>query len=64
MATTSIWPIKNRVSVVIDYARNPEKTVDKNLTKLASLHKIGGVIEYAADAQIIRIVREKIKKSI
>ena len=49
MATTSLWPIKNRVSVVIDYARNPEKTVDKNLAELASLHKIGGVIEYAAD---------------
>ena len=49
MAVTSIWPIKNRVAVVIDYARNPEKTVEKNPDGLASLHKVEGVIEYAAD---------------
>lgn len=29
MAVTSIWPIKGRVDKVINYARNPEKTHDK-----------------------------------
>ena len=47
MAVTSIWPIKGRVDKVINYARNPEKTHDKE--KLSELHEIEGVIEYAAD---------------
>ena len=47
MAVTSIWPIKGRVEKVINYARNPEKTHDKE--KLSELHEIEGVVEYAAD---------------
>jgi len=47
MAVTSIWPIKGRVDKVINYARNPEKTHDKE--KLSELHEIEGVVEYAAD---------------
>ena len=47
MAVTSIWPIKGRVDKVINYARNPEKTHEKE--KLSELHEIEGVIEYAAD---------------
>lgn len=31
MAVTSIWPIKGRVDKVINYARNPEKTHDKDI---------------------------------
>lgn len=49
MAVTSIWPIKGSVSSVIEYARNPEKTKDKNLEKTAAMHAISGVIEYAAN---------------
>ena len=44
MAVTSIWPIKGRVDKVINYARNPEKTHDKE--KLSELHEIEGVVEY------------------
>ena len=47
MAVTSIWPIKGRVDKVINYARNPEKTHDKE--SLSELHEIEGVVEYAAD---------------
>ena len=47
MAVTSIWPIKGRVDQVINYARNPEKTHEKE--KLSKLHEIEGVIEYATD---------------
>ena len=49
MAVTSIWPINGNVSKVIDYARNPEKTQEKSLEKLAALHAIDGVVEYAAN---------------
>ena len=44
MAVTSIWPIKGRVDKVINYARNPEKTHDKE--RLSELHEIEGVVEY------------------
>ena len=37
MATTKIWPIKDSLSRVVEYARNPEKT---------DLH---AVLHYAAD---------------
>ena len=47
MAVTSIWPIKGRVDKVINYARNPEKTHDKE--RLSELHEIEGVVVYAAD---------------
>ena len=46
MAVTSIWPINGRVSVLINYAANPEKTREK---VSAGLHQIDGVIQYAAD---------------
>ena len=49
MAVTSIWPISRNPSVIINYARNPEKTVEKATETMAALHKISGVIEYAAD---------------
>lgn len=29
MATTGFWPLKNRLKEVIDYAENPDKTIDK-----------------------------------
>lgn len=38
---------KRTVDKVINYARNPEKTHDKE--KLSELHEIEGVVEYAAD---------------
>lgn len=49
MAVTSIWPVSGRVKSVIDYARNPEKTREKDAEALAALHQIDGVIQYAAD---------------
>ena len=49
MAVTSIWPINRNPKVVIDYARNPEKTVDRFTDEMSSLHTIGDVIDYAAD---------------
>lgn len=29
MATTGFWPVKNRLKEVIDYAENPDKTIDQ-----------------------------------
>ena len=29
MATTGFWPVKDRLKEVIDYAKNPDKTIDK-----------------------------------
>ena len=29
MATTRFWPVKSRLKEVIDYAENPDKTIDK-----------------------------------
>lgn len=29
MATTSFWSVKDRLKEVIDYAKNPDKTIDK-----------------------------------
>ncbi len=49
MAVTSIWPIKSNVRRVIDYARNPEKTVESVPEAMAKLHTIDGVVEYAVD---------------
>lgn len=46
---TSIWPIKGRIDKVINYARNPEKTTEKEQEKQAALHAIDDVIEYAAN---------------
>ena len=49
MAVTSIWPIKGRVDIVINYAMNPEKTTEKSSAEVAALHQIDGVIQYAAN---------------
>lgn len=49
MAVTSIWPIKSHLETVINYARNPEKTIEKNYEGMAALHKIDNVVEYAAN---------------
>ena len=49
MAVTSIWPIKGRVEDVIKYAKNPEKTRGDNLERIAAMHAIDDVVEYAAD---------------
>ena len=49
MAVTSMWPIKGRVDKVINYARNPGKTVEGSRQDLAELHTIDGVMEYAAN---------------
>lgn len=54
MAVTSIWPIKNNrklttIKRVIDYARNPEKTVERDPEALTPLHAINGVVEYVAN---------------
>lgn len=49
MAVTSIWSIKGRVDKVINYVRNPEKTIETGHEALASLHVIDDVVEYAAD---------------
>ena len=29
MATTGFWPVKSRLKDVIDYAENPDKTIDR-----------------------------------
>ena len=29
MATTGFWPVKGRLKDVIDYAENPDKTIDR-----------------------------------
>ena len=29
MATTGFWPVKDKLKEVIDYAENPDKTIDK-----------------------------------
>lgn len=29
MATTGSWPVKDRLKEVIDYAENPDKTIDQ-----------------------------------
>lgn len=31
MATTGFWPVKSRLKEVIDYAENPDKTIDKSM---------------------------------
>ena len=49
MAVTSMWPIRGRVDQVINYARNPEKTIESTHQDLAELHTIDGVVEYAAN---------------
>ena len=40
MATTKIWPVKDSLARVVDYAQNPDKTVYSDLRK---------VLHYAAN---------------
>lgn len=49
MAVTSIWPIKNGVNHVLNYANNPEKVTAEFVIETAALHSIGNTIEYAAN---------------
>lgn len=49
MAVTSIWNIRGRVSKVISYAVNPEKTVESDLQFRADFHAIDQVLDYTAN---------------
>lgn len=49
MAVTAIWDIKGRFDRVIDYAMNPEKTIEKNPQAVADFHAVDNVLEYAAN---------------
>lgn len=49
MAVTSIWPITRSVKQVVNYAVNPEKTIERAKEIMSSFHAIGNVVEYAAD---------------
>ena len=49
MAVTSIWPVKGRVSRVINYARDPEKVSEESWQSQAELHAVENVVEYAAN---------------
>ena len=42
MATTKIWPVKDSLARVVDYAQNPDKTVYSDLRK---------VLHYAANEE-------------
>lgn len=52
MATTGFWPVKNRLKEVIDYARNPDKTTDKN-----SWMRI-----YMQHSVMLRMIKRRIKR--
>ena len=47
MATTGFWPIKGRLKDVIDYAENPDKTIDRKYLD-EDLYR---TLEYAANAE-------------
>ena len=47
MATTGFWPVKGRLKDVIDYAENPEKTIDRKYLDV-DLYR---TLEYAANAE-------------
>jgi hypothetical protein len=51
VAVTSLWPIKGNLKGVIDYARNPEKTVERRQDATTALHTMGSVVEYAANEE-------------
>ena len=40
MATTGYWPVKSRLKEVIDYAENPDKTIDKRYVDSDSLRRL------------------------
>lgn len=45
MATTGFWPVKSRHKEVIDYAENPDKTIDKKYVD----SDLYAALQYAAD---------------
>ena len=45
MATTGFWPVKSRLKEVIDYAENPDKTIDKKYVD----SDLFAALQYAAD---------------
>lgn len=45
MATTGLWPVKSSLKNVLDYAKNPDKTVDRKYLD----DDLADVIDYAAD---------------
>ena len=47
MATTGFWPVKGRLKDVIDYAENPDKTIDRKYLDV-DLYR---TLEYAANAE-------------
>lgn len=47
MATTGFWPVKGRLKDVIDYAENPDKTIDRKYLD-EDLYR---TMEYAANAE-------------
>jgi hypothetical protein len=48
MATTKIWDIKGRLDQVVDYAANPNKTVNPDFSD-ADLQGLRDVMDYATD---------------
>ena len=47
MATTGFWPVKGRLKDVIDYAENPDKTIDRKYVD-ADLFR---TLQYAENAE-------------
>ncbi len=45
MATTGFWPVKSRLKEVIDYAENPDKSIDKKYVDI----DLYAALQYAAD---------------
>ena len=45
MAATGFWPVKSRLKEVIDYAENPDKTIDKKYVD----SDLFAALQYAAD---------------
>ena len=45
MATTGLWPVKSSLKNVLDYAKNPDKTIDRKYLN----DDLADVIGYAAD---------------
>ena len=45
MATSGSWPVKSRLKEVIDYAENPDKTIDKKYVD----SDLYAALQYASD---------------
>ena len=50
MAVCEIWDVKGRLDHPIDYAKNPEKTVNPKYTE-ADLQALGDVMKYATNGE-------------